>query len=277
MTYDATNLREKQQRLISRIGRMGRVIAAFSGGVDSALLAACAQYALGDRAEAVTLRSVFSSAPDREDAEQMARAIGIRHVYLDVDELGIPEVAANGPRRCYYCKKERLRVLSAYAGENGYECVLDGANVDDLTDYRPGMAAARECGIVDFPLLECGFTKDDVREAAREMGLAVWNKPAMACLATRVAPQMAVERDALHAIDEAESFLRQMLPPDSQIRVRHHGRLARIEALPVAMRVLVARSDEVVTALRTIGYRYVTLDLGGYEIGSFNDEARKNV
>lgn len=269
-----TSLREKGEALCAMIAGLGDALVAFSGGADSTLLAAAAQRVLGGSAAAVTVRSPLSTRLDRADAERMAREIGIRHFYLDLNELTDPDFAANDPRKCYYCKKLRLSMVVAFANANGYGHVLDGSNADDLDDYRPGMEAMREYDAVSSPLLACGFSKADVRALSRAWKLATWSKPAAACLASRVAPPLPIERKTLESIDEAENFLLGILPPDSQLRVRHHGEIARIEADPVALKVLMARSREVVTVLRTIGYRYVTLDLGGYATGSLNPDER---
>ncbi len=270
MMKEEASLQEKGEALAALIGRMEKALVAFSGGVDSTFLAAAAYRALGENAAAITVRSPLSTRLDRLDAERMARAIGIRHFYLDVDELTDPDFVENDPRKCYYCKKLRFCRIADFARENGYEHVLDGSNIDDLNDYRPGMEAMRNFSQVSSPLLACGFSKQDVRALSKEWGLATWNKPAAACLASRVAPPLRIEEKTLEAIDGAESFLLGLLPPDSQVRVRHHGEVARIEADPFALKILSARSQEVVAALRTIGYRYVTLDLGGYAMGSLN-------
>lgn len=266
-------LQEKTEELGGLLARMKNTLVAFSGGCDSALLAAAAYRAHGDSAAAITVRSPLSTRLDRTDAERMAREIGIRHFYIDIDELTEPDFTANGHRKCYYCKKLRFGKISAFAGENGYENVLDGTNADDLSDYRPGMEAMKEFAGVSSPLLACGFSKADVRALSREWGLGTWSKPAAACLASRVASPQPIERRTLVMIDEAESCLLGLLPPDSQVRVRHHDEIARIEADTVSARILASRSQEVVASLRTIGYRYVTLDLDGYTMGSLNPQA----
>ena len=272
MMNEEVSLQKKTEALCALIGRMGNALVAFSGGVDSTLLAAAAYRALGDNAAAVTVCSPLSTRRDCADATRMACEIGIRHFYLDVDEFADPDFVANDPRKCYYCKKLRFSKVAEFAKENGYGHVLDGSNVDDLGDYRPGMEAMREFSAVSSPLLACGFSKADVRALSKVWNLATWSKPAAACLASRVAPPLAIEKKALASIDEAESFLLGILPPDSQVRVRHHGEIARIEADSFAFKILTTRSQEVVTVLRTIGYRYVTLDLGGYAMGSLNPE-----
>lgn len=263
-------LREKTEALCAMIGRLENALVAYSGGVDSTLLAAAAHRVLGDAAGAVTVRSPLSAKLDRADAKRMARKLGIRHFYLDVDELNDHNFTVNGPRRCYYCKRLRFSKIAEFAGANGFVHVLDGSNADDLNDYRPGMDAMREYDVVSSPLLECGFSKADVRALSREWELETWSKPAAACLATRVAPPLPIDKRTLESIDEAEGFLLTILPPDSQLRVRHHGEIARIEADPAALRILAEKPQAVVQALKIIGYRYVTLDLGGYAMGSLN-------
>lgn len=272
MSSNNKALQKKTEELGVLLAGMKNALVAFSGGCDSTLLAAAAHRAHGDAAAAITVRSPLSTHRDRADAERMAREIGIRHFYLDVNELDEPDFTANDLRKCYYCKKLRFGKISAFAKGKGYENVLDGTNIDDLHDYRPGMEAMKEFTGISSPLLECGFSKADVRALSKEWGLATWSKPAAACLASRVASPLPIEVRTLTMIDDAEGFLLGILPPESQVRVRHHDEIARIEADAVALKVLTARSQEVVTALRTIGYRYVTLDLDGYSMGSLNPQ-----
>lgn len=263
-------LKEKTEALLASLGNMKHAVVAYSGGVDSTLLAAAAHRALSGRSIAVTVRSPLSTSADRQSVERMMREIGIRHIYLDLDELSDGQFTANDPRKCYYCKKMRFGKLDEWASRNGYEAILDGSNLDDLSDYRPGFDAMKEFGAVQSPLLACGFTKNDVRELSKEWGLETWRKPAGACLASRIALRIPIDRNNLEMVDRAESFLTDMLPPHSQLRVRHYGEIAKIETDEMGMKILCARAGEVNRTLRTIGYRYVTLDLGGYAMGSCN-------
>ncbi len=250
---------------------MGEVAVMLSGGVDSALLAALAHEALGRHAVAVTIESPLLSADERADAGRLAAQVGIRHKVLPMDELEDAGFVANPRDRCHLCKRMRLEAVVRWAAERGVPWVLDGANADDRGDYRPGMKALMEFGSVRSPLLEAGMTKAEVRAAARAMGLFTWNKPARACLASRIPYGEPVTAEALRRVEAAERFLAGILPPAAQFRVRAHGDLARVEAECRDLPRVLARREAVAEGLRAVGFRYVTLDLVGYRVGSLNE------
>lgn len=260
----------KLARLNDLIAGTGSAVVAFSGGVDSTFVAAVAFDALGDRALAVTGVSPSVPASEVEEARDLARRIGIRHVLLDTHEMEREGYVANSPMRCYHCKTELYGLLAAYARDHGYAAILDGCNVDDLGDHRPGRIAATEHG-VRSPLVEAGLTKEEIRQLSRSRGLPTWDKPAMACLASRIPYGTPVTVEALGQIEAAEAGLRAL--GFRQLRVRHHGDLARIEVEPADMPLLLdaARREEAVRRVRQAGFTFVTLDLAGFRSGSMNE------
>ena len=258
--------------LLARLQELGSTAVAFSAGVDSTLLLKAAHDALGEKAAAVTVRSAFVPARELEEAEAFCRAEGIRHILLDVDVLALPKVRDNPPDRCYHCKKALFTRIQRAAAELGLGVVIEGSNADDLGDYRPGMRALRELGIRS-PLLELGLTKAEIRALSRELGLPTGDKPAMACLATRFVTGRPLDEEGLRRVERAEEAIREL--GFRQLRVRVHGDLARIEldreALPRMLEGGLA--DTVRDRLLALGFRYVTLDLGGYRTGSMNRPA----
>jgi len=265
----APELAAKAARLQAILRDLGGAVIAMSGGVDSALLVHAAHAALGARALAVTADS--PSLPRRElrEAEELARLIGARHLVIQTGEMADPRYAANPRNRCYYCKTELFTRLRALAEQHGLPWVLYGENLDDLDDHRPGARAALEHG-VRAPLKEAGLTKADIRALARARGLPVWNKPAFACLGSRVPYGMPIVPAKLAQVEAAEEILREL--GLRQYRVRHHGDLARIEVEPAEMPALVNHAVEVVERIRAVaGFRHVTLDLAGYRRGSLNE------
>jgi len=246
------------------------VLVAFSGGVDSTLVARLAHEELGERAVAVTAGSWAHPQRELRDARRLAQEMGIRHIVVAVDD-DIRDLFARNPRdRCYHCKKVIFGRLCAMARELGLRHVADGQNLDDVGDYRPGAEAARELGIRS-PLREVGFTKEEIRRASRALGLATWNRPSLACLASRFPYGSAVTPDRARRVDAAEEFLRER--GLDQVRVRYDGQTARIEVDAEAIPRLARQPlrDEVVARLRALGFKSVALDLQGYRTGSMNE------
>ncbi len=225
---------------------------------------------IGGRAVAVTGVSPSIAATEIEEARDLATRIGIRHVLLDTHEMDRDGYIENSPMRCYHCKTELFEVLAAYARDNGYSVVADGCNADDLGDHRPGRLAAAERA-VRSPLVEAGLTKAEIRELSRQRGLPTWDKPAMACLASRIPYGTPVTIEALDQVGAAEAVLRSL--GLRQLRVRHHGDVARIEVEPEVMSELLSAGnrDLVVSRLKNLGFKYVTLDLAGFRSGSMNE------
>ena len=248
------------------------VVVAYSGGIDSTVVAAVAARALGDRAIAVTAVSPALPPGEAEEAKRLAARLGIRHRIVRTREVERPGYLANGLDRCYHCKTELYDVLARVAEERDFPAVVSGANLDDLDDFRPGLTAAAEHG-VRHPLVETGMSKSDVREAARELGIPTWDKPASACLASRIPFGVTITVEELSKVGRAERALKDL--GFTQCRVRSHGDVARIE-VEAADLVRLAEPEvreRVVRSLRDLGYRYVTVDLEGFRSGSMNPES----
>jgi uncharacterized protein len=268
-----SDLARKYEELKGILKGTGGVLVAYSGGVDSALLLKAAVEVLGDRALAVTAESETYPAHEIEDAACLARDLGARHLTISTSELEMEEFAANPPERCFYCKKELLTKLLEIARAESIPVVADGSNVDDTGDFRPGLRAVAELG-VRSPLREAGFTKADVRELSRQLGLSTWDKPSLACLASRFPYGHRISREELRQIAAAEQLLREL--GLRQVRVRHYGETARIEVLEEEMPMLLEAETRkrIVAEFHRLGYLYVTLDLEGYRTGSMNAPLR---
>ncbi|MBS0206808.1 MAG: ATP-dependent sacrificial sulfur transferase LarE [Planctomycetes bacterium] len=268
---EPTDIELKRDRLLRILQGLGRVAVALSAGVDSTVVAKAAQLACGENAVAVTAVSSSLAAGEQELAVEMARQIGIRHQVIQTQEFSDPNYLQNPVNRCYFCKTELYTRLTELAPSLGVDVLVNGANLDDRGDYRPGMQAAGEFQ-VRSPLIEAAFTKSDVRELAKLWNLPVWDKPATPCLSSRIAYGVEVTPERVQRIDYAEQFLRQELNL-RELRVRCEANdLARIELPIEAITQLTspALRDKIRTKLHALGFRYVTLDLDGFRSGSLN-------
>ncbi|AGF55194.1 ATP-dependent sacrificial sulfur transferase LarE [Clostridium saccharoperbutylacetonicum] len=263
-------LQEKFQFLKDNIKERGSGAIAFSGGVDSTFLVYVAHEVLGDKVIAVTATS--STYPQRElkEAIKYAKDIGVKHLIISSEELDIEGFASNPKNRCYYCKKELFTKIRVVAKENGIEYVFDGSNLDDSGDYRPGMQAASELEVIS-PLKEATLTKEDIRALSKELGIPTWNKPSFACLSSRFPYGRKITIPKLKMVEEAEQFLLDI--GIRQVRVRHHGEIARIEVSPEERVKFfdVSVMDKIGETFKKIGFSYVTLDVIGYRTGSMNE------
>jgi len=261
---------QEYEALVSTIREMGGVVVGYSGGVDSTLVSKAATDALGEKALCVLIDSCLMPRSDIDDAVALAGELGFNLVRMNADALAIPNVPDNDPERCYHCKKALFSEMVEIAEKHGLKVVLDGSNADDTTDFRPGTRATRELG-VRSPLKELGLGKARIREMSRALGLVTWDRPAYACLASRVPYGTKLTREVLGQIEAAESILREM--GFRQCRVRHHGNLARIELLQEDMDALLAPDARnlALHRLRAVGYTHVALDLAGYRTGSMNE------
>ncbi len=258
------DLGSKIEKAVSNLRMLKGAVVALSAGVDSSLVALLAKKALGDQAVAVTAVSESLPPGELDIAKRTANEIGMRHLIVQTDELHNPNYSTNPSNRCYYCKETLYKELGTVASDLGFEAILDGTQLDDLSDDRPGLQAAREAG-VKSPLLIAGFSKKDVREAARVLGISVWDKPAMPCLSSRIAHGEEVTAGKLSAIGQAEVFIKN-LTGVRQLRVRHQGGGARIEVAPEERHLFYSERvmDQVDQMLRRLGFSIVTLDLKGY-------------
>ncbi len=258
---------EKSQKLDSILKDLNSFVIAFSGGVDSTFLLYRAHLLRGTAITAITIRTPYIPAREISEAVEFTRSFGINHKILDI---ALPALIKNNPiERCYLCKKTLFNDITSFAKENNYQFIVDGTNADDTKDYRPGLAALNELGIRS-PLLESGLTKKEIRELSKDANLQIWDKPAMACLLTRIPYDTDIQEGTLRQIEEAENILSDMGYPGTRVRV--HGTLARIESFPEYLEEIIhnPEKEHIISKLKELGFRYVSLDLEGYRTGSSN-------
>ncbi len=270
MNVLSDELNAKYQSLLDYLRSFHRAAVAYSGGVDSTVLLYAAKQALGDDVLAVTADSHLFPAKELEETRQFCKELGVEQVICRIEELKIEGFKENPPNRCYLCKMHLFRTFLETAAEHGITVVAEGSNVDDTGDYRPGMKAIAELGIKS-PLRECGFTKSDIRSVAKAVGLAVWDKPSYACLASRFAYGETISEKGLDMVDRAEQLLREL--GFRQSRVRIHGSIARIEIMPKEFPRLLEEQcrTRISEDFKKIGFSYAALDLTGYRTGSMNE------
>jgi uncharacterized protein len=270
MIPNEDDLATKHQHLQNLLKEMGRVLIAFSGGVDSTLLLKVAKDVLGEDVLAVTALSETTPRHERLDADRLAKELTAEHLVMHTHELRLPEFVNNPENKCYICKKDRFGGLVELARNKGYRFVLDGGNLDDHSDFRPGIKATKELG-VRSPLAEADFSKQDVRALSKQLNLTTWNKPSYACLASRIPYHSPITAEKLRQVDAGEEFIRH-LGLSGQVRVRHHNEIARLEIemkdLPQFMQS--ALRDKVIEHFRGLGFAHIALDLEGYTMGSLN-------
>ncbi|MBN2487448.1 MAG: ATP-dependent sacrificial sulfur transferase LarE [Methanosarcinaceae archaeon] len=260
----------KIEQIKEAIAKKESTVVAFSGGVDSAVLAALAFEVMGRRALAVT--ADFLSFPGRElkDAIRTASEIGIPHRTVPFDAMGEPGFAENTPQRCYYCKKGLIRTLAEFADGEGFNVILEGTNASEIQGYRPGWQAIREAGDRVFtPFVEFGVTKEEVREIARVLGLSVADRPSMTCLSTRFPYGQPITEDGIERVESAEEYLTSL--GFNQFRVRDHGSIARIEIMPSEFDRILQERERIVAYLKKLGFTYITLDMEGFRSGSMDE------
>jgi uncharacterized protein len=265
------HLNTKFKTLKKNILKMQKVTIGFSGGVDSTFLLKIAKDTIENKVRAVTINSPLLSDKELKDAKKLSNKIGVKHIVINIDLTETDELRKNSFERCYYCKKIVFSKIKNVAKEQGFHCVLDSSNADDLDDYRPGMKALIELGVIS-PLIEVGLTKQEIRYLSKKMGLPTWNKPSFACLASRFPYGIEITKPRLDQVQRAESLLYEQ--NIRQYRVRYHNEIARIEVDKKDFKKILANSQKLNQQFRKLGFKYVTLDISGYKTGSLNEDIK---
>ena len=264
---------DKFSKLRSIIQNYGSAVVAYSGGIDSTLLSYVTHHILAQKSLMVTVKSEFITDQELKEALELAEKYRFNHTILNLNVLDKTQVTKNDPQRCKYCKELIFGQITELAKQKGYQYIFDGSNVDDISDYRPGFEAIKKLG-VKSPFIEADFTKSNIRNLAKTLELPIWNKPALACLASRIPYETTITQQNLQQVEQAESCLNEL--GYSGLRVRHHGKIARIELNQSDIESFITKhSNEINIKLKKLGYNYVCLDLEGYRTGSLNEFAGK--
>ena len=261
-------LNEKIETLEEILIELERIVVAFSGGVDSSFLLKIGTNTLGNNCIAVILKTPVHSQLELDQAKKIADSFDVPLEIISIDITLLDDFKENSSERCYFCKKYMFSKITEFANEQNISHVIEGSNIDDLTDYRPGLEALKELKILS-PLVQAGFTKEDIRTASNRYGLKTWDKPANPCLATRIPYGIKISKDILSKIEKAEEYLQSI--GLIKYRVRYHDSIARIEANKEDVKILLTKSEEIVQNFKNIGFHYITLDLEGYRMGSLNE------
>ena len=268
--------KKKKINLLSHLKKLNSLLIAFSGGIDSTFLLFLAHQTLGENVMAVTSNSIIHPIRETENARTFAHEKGVQHVVFESNEMSLPAFVSNDADRCYWCKQHMFQALSKIADENGIKNIFHGANLDDLKDFRPGLRAANEAGVI-APLINAQLTKREIRFLSKEMGLSTWNKPSMSCLATRIPYGSPITKDKLKMVEDAEAFLLEQ--GFSSVRVRHHDSVARIEINSRELKNIIAENlkKAIVDKFRELGFQHIALDLEGYISGKTNRSLTQNL